>query len=855
MAHVAKRPRIHGPKNPVLTLSSTSSLLESTRQATSTTPKLRNLQLEHENSLRQSAQRLKSSWEDICRRYARDFDGEGDEIDLETGQVVVDNGHLRNLTEQENDTWAMDGFDEEDAGSATSTLEMEILGMRPILGRDDMGGPMLKDDEAEEIDVDEMEVDRDAIDDLFDELEELTMTASGKAKVDEKKRREKEQKVHEIESPAVVAGLDSIPSPASSEPMEEESSSTKFVTKEAEKHGADLPSPEEFPPDTTIMGSLLSKLGVDGVLALVNQFADKAKPADLEGETFAAQLTPVSECGRPLAELLADEAERLAMAKEPTPISPSLLPAEEQTLLDEEEVEDKEPEMLEKVTKEESELEVEPTVHVVDPTVRIEDNTENRFQEIPVAAVSDINGDANVSGTIQRETLDQCTESMLGSLQRPLALDDTPAPSREDTPAQDQNIHKPIPQAESIPLLNQLPESESGASANESLPESSEPEANDTTKERPVSKEEELDPNYLYGDIDDLSTIITPKRSVPVTAKNRLRGIKSTPSSAKKALSTSKKMPKKRRLSEIQTPPQIQTSSISKLKQPQTLPSRPKQPVFNPSSSATQRKSSDSKEPRNFWSALPDDPFYDPMWQDRHPDGEPAFEEFERRRVLLEGYKIKKMDQADSLDDDLIVLSSPVAAKKTPTSKTYQTPETKEKKTPRSTRRIKKEEDTFESKLHTPRSGKFLEHLQKRLAEEKDAVKKEETEEATNGDDPSSKPENAAPEAPMPKIKNEYGLSDSEDELAREIWFVKDKDVEVVGTRKQKRVGRPKGRAPPLVVRETPTRPFTPQKSNGIKTEENEVTNPNDKPFATCGDPGYRCEKTICFTCIEDWDR
>ncbi|KAF3929815.1 hypothetical protein AA313_de0203871 [Arthrobotrys entomopaga] len=853
MAHVAKRPRLHGPKNPALTLSSTSSLLESTRQASSATPKLRNLQLEHENSLRQSAQRLKSSWEDICRRYAHDFDGEGDEIDLETGQVVVDNGHLRNLTESGNDTWAMEGFDEEDAGSATSTLEMEILGMRPILGRDEMGGPMLKDDEAEEIDVDEMEVDRDAIDDLFDELEELTMTASGKTKVEEKRRREKEQKVQEIESQSSIAGLDSIPSPASSEPLEEEEeevSNAESVVKEVEKHGMELPSPEDPPPDTAIMGNLVSKLGVFGVLALVNQFADKTKTAELEGETFAAQLTPVSECGKPMAELLADEAEKLAAAKESTPVSPEPIPVEELPLPDAEEVVDKETETLGKVIEEESELDTHPIVNIetiTESTAPVEDNTENHVQEIPEeAATSDTNRETNASGTIQADTPDECTAPLPGSLQQPFALDDTPVSSREDILALTQNLHQPSPQPENIPLPNQPLELE--VSDVEHQPESLTSEAKDVLEEQSAPKEEGLNPDYLYGDIDDLSTIITPKRFVPVTAKNRLRGVKSTPSSARKALSTSKKKSQKRRLSEIQTPPQANPSSASERKQPQTLPPRPKQPVFNTPSSATHSKASESKKPRNFWSALPDDPFYDPLWQDGHPDGEPAFEEFERRRLLLEDHKIKRMDQEDSLDDDLMVLSSPVAAKKTPTSRAYQTPKPKDKKTPKSTKRIKKEEDTFESRLHTPRSGKLLEHIQKRLAEERDVVKKEEAEEAPNGEHTNVESTDVAPETPIPRIKNEYGLSDSEDELAREIWFVKDKDVEVVGTRKQKRTRRPKGRAPPLVVRETSANPFTLWKSNGIKTEEDEAMDLNRKPFATCGDAGYRCEKTICFS-------
>lgn len=38
--------------------------------------------------------KLKSTFEAIFEKYGKDFEGVGDEIDLETGEVVVDNGHL-----------------------------------------------------------------------------------------------------------------------------------------------------------------------------------------------------------------------------------------------------------------------------------------------------------------------------------------------------------------------------------------------------------------------------------------------------------------------------------------------------------------------------------------------------------------------------------------------------------------------------------------------------------------------------------------------------------------------------------------------------------------------------------------
>ncbi|EEP76701.1 predicted protein [Uncinocarpus reesii 1704] len=41
--------------------------------------------------------RLKSCFESICEKYGKDFRNVGDEIDLETGQIVVDNGHLHQM--------------------------------------------------------------------------------------------------------------------------------------------------------------------------------------------------------------------------------------------------------------------------------------------------------------------------------------------------------------------------------------------------------------------------------------------------------------------------------------------------------------------------------------------------------------------------------------------------------------------------------------------------------------------------------------------------------------------------------------------------------------------------------------
>ena len=48
----------------------------------------------------QNDRRLKSIFESIFEKYERDFDGIGDEIDMETGEIVVNNGHLQRMTSE-----------------------------------------------------------------------------------------------------------------------------------------------------------------------------------------------------------------------------------------------------------------------------------------------------------------------------------------------------------------------------------------------------------------------------------------------------------------------------------------------------------------------------------------------------------------------------------------------------------------------------------------------------------------------------------------------------------------------------------------------------------------------------------
>ncbi|KAJ6257806.1 hypothetical protein Dda_7595 [Drechslerella dactyloides] len=803
-ARIAKRPRLHGPNNPALSLASTSSLLESTRQsaaAAASTPKLRQLQADHENSLRQSALRLKSNWEDICRRYGRDFSGETDEIDLHTGEVVVDNGHLRNLSENNDDTWAFDEFsgtldedgdgdedgdcdeeEEEDAGSAATGLEMEIMGMTPgdMLGGGRLGVHMPRDDEAEEVDVDEM-------DDLFDELEELTMTMQP---ADDKPADTLPQKD--------PSGRDGMPSPASSV----DGTMPSPATKPAETENVEVPSLDELPPDAVILEKLGPKWG-SALLARVRALPEPNHAAEVEEEpeSFNAQLTPVSDYATPVVERPADEMDD-ATAEEDESDRTIGVPAvvdESLNVASEEEVD---------VEKEGLEMSPEVEAYVEAPAEPLES------VNIALEATAEEASPAPVlTPETEPETLAEAvpfSEQEDGTHDRPFMIEDTPEPE----PAID-TIPEPSPLPVEVANDVRPPEPPREPSTAPEQP---------TMDEQPVDPQPEtMDPNYLYGDIDDLSTISSPRSLVPVTPKNRFR-IKAKSAIARKVVSAKRGRPPKRLLSDLDTPAQHAMSS----------PLRPTHPPSSPPAKRPRQQQADPRQPRNFWSALPNDPFYDPAWQDYHPDGEPSFEDFEQRRRLLQQHSLKENTDSDAVMTDELtpVASSPATAKKTPKPKVKATPK-KTTKTPRS--QNAKGADMLEAKLHTPRSGRFLEHLQKRAAE--GAVKAEEEASGHPAAVTASTP-NAQLETPSRRIKDEYGLSDSEDELSRELLFVKDKDLEITGSRK--RVRRP------LIVRDDP--PLLSKRGDAMKEEEDDAA--EQRPPAVCGDPGYRCKKTVCFSKI-----
>ena len=89
--------------------------------------------------------RLKSRFEHIFAKYGRDFDGVGDEIDLETGRIIVNNGHIARMQH------------EVDPGQGTSAQVLQVLGGSRQSDSIDItrGAESIVEDSAEDVEDDE----------------------------------------------------------------------------------------------------------------------------------------------------------------------------------------------------------------------------------------------------------------------------------------------------------------------------------------------------------------------------------------------------------------------------------------------------------------------------------------------------------------------------------------------------------------------------------------------------------------------------------------------------------------------------------------------------------------------------
>ena len=101
--------------------------------------------------------KLKSTFEAIFDKYGKDFDGVGDEIDLATGEIVVDNGHLLEMRDErdEGDTGRgrtrLSAFSVEREDDLSSSLGDTILDED-----EDDGEEEGEEDEDEELSDDDM---------------------------------------------------------------------------------------------------------------------------------------------------------------------------------------------------------------------------------------------------------------------------------------------------------------------------------------------------------------------------------------------------------------------------------------------------------------------------------------------------------------------------------------------------------------------------------------------------------------------------------------------------------------------------------------------------------------------------
>ena len=89
--------------------------------------------------------RLKSRFEHIFAKYGRDFDGVGDEIDLETGHIIINNGHIARMQH------------EVDPGQGSSAQVLRVLGgsRQGDNVRVAHGEELVIEDSAEEMEDDE----------------------------------------------------------------------------------------------------------------------------------------------------------------------------------------------------------------------------------------------------------------------------------------------------------------------------------------------------------------------------------------------------------------------------------------------------------------------------------------------------------------------------------------------------------------------------------------------------------------------------------------------------------------------------------------------------------------------------
>jgi hypothetical protein len=89
---------------------------------------------EYQRKKQEAQQTLKNTFESIFARYSNVADDETDEVDLETGKIVVDNGHIRSMANdpKARERWRALGEIMEDDADSDSVDELAEPAMSPI---------------------------------------------------------------------------------------------------------------------------------------------------------------------------------------------------------------------------------------------------------------------------------------------------------------------------------------------------------------------------------------------------------------------------------------------------------------------------------------------------------------------------------------------------------------------------------------------------------------------------------------------------------------------------------------------------------------------------------------------------
>lgn len=88
--------------------------------------------------------RLKSTFESIFEKYGKDFEGVGDEIDLATGEFVVNNGHLIEMRDERDAGNSREDTTEPEEGFSSSVVDEDLE------DEDDIEGDEEEDEDSED---------------------------------------------------------------------------------------------------------------------------------------------------------------------------------------------------------------------------------------------------------------------------------------------------------------------------------------------------------------------------------------------------------------------------------------------------------------------------------------------------------------------------------------------------------------------------------------------------------------------------------------------------------------------------------------------------------------------------------